>query len=306
MDALEAAPRGTARVVDDETWPALVATLREAPALRLLLDYDGTLVPFSARPGDAAPDDALRALLSRVAARPNTEVHLVSGRRHEELAAWFGDLDLGLHGEHGLWSRPRPHLSWRSATIADPQALSAAIAVLERFAARVPGVLLERKSAGMAWHWRGADPEVAGWQARELYAHLRHELAGTSLSVLPGDHVIEVRPSGVHKGRVAAAMALEADADTLFVAIGDDVTDVDLFAGLPPNGVAIAVGPRPAGAQWRVSTHAEVRRLLEALAAPVAAPRPPARTPVPHETAPARPSWWRRLLGGRGRVALQR
>lgn len=302
LDTLEAIPRDEARPLDEEAWPLVVTELRAAPLLRLLLDYDGTLVSFTRDPGAAVPDAALLDLLARLAAHPGTEVHLVSGRRHEELEQWFGALPVALHGEHGLWSRPRGGTTWRSTASADGPTLATASAILERFAERVPGVVLERKSAGIAWHWRGADAEVAGWQARELYAHLRHVLAGTSLSVLLGDHVVEVRPGGVHKGRVASAVADEAPREALLVAIGDDTTDADLFAGLPETGVAIAVGPRPSGADWRVKDPEEVRRLLEAIVAtegPALVRRDGRRRAGADGV--AKPSLWRRLLERLGR-----
>lgn len=302
LAALGTTPRDRTRPLDDDAWPTVATTLRRAPLLRLLLDYDGTLVPFTRDPADAAPDAELLSLLARLAAQPGTDVHLVSGRRHEELDAWFGTLPVGLHGEHGLWSRARPGMPWRSIATVDAALLATARGILERFAERVPGVLLEAKSGGIAWHWRGADPEVASWQARELFAHLRHVLAGTALSVLSGDHVVEVRPSGVHKGRVATAIAADSPREALLVAVGDDRTDADLFAGLPESGIAIAVGPRPSGAAWRVDDHVAVRRLLEAIVAaegPATVSRV-ARRRAGAELAARRPSWWRRLFTRRG------
>src|SRR5262249_9393903 len=71
---------------------ALVESLREAPKLSFLLDYDGTLVPLAALPELAAPDAELHALLGALAARPGTWVHLASGRRWEEIDRWFGAL----------------------------------------------------------------------------------------------------------------------------------------------------------------------------------------------------------------------
>jgi trehalose 6-phosphate synthase/phosphatase len=62
------------------------------PGLFLLLDYDGTLVPFAPTPDLAEPDDKLILLLQELAARPLTEVHMVSGRSRETLERWLGAL----------------------------------------------------------------------------------------------------------------------------------------------------------------------------------------------------------------------
>jgi trehalose 6-phosphate synthase/phosphatase len=50
--------------------------------------------------------------------------------------------------------------------------------------------------------------------------------------------------------------------------MGDDRTDEDLFAALPPDGVAIHVGSRPSQAAIWLSDTAAVRRFLRALATP--------------------------------------
>lgn len=62
----------------------------------LLLDYDGTHVPFAETPELAVPDPELLALLHDVAGRPGTDVHVVSGRTRETLEAWLGALPVGL------------------------------------------------------------------------------------------------------------------------------------------------------------------------------------------------------------------
>ena len=84
---------------------ALLAAAREARRLVVLLDYDGTLVPFAPRPEMAAPDPELLALLADLSRRPGCSLHIVSGRPREDLERWFADLPIGLHAEHGLFSR---------------------------------------------------------------------------------------------------------------------------------------------------------------------------------------------------------
>ena len=95
---------------------ALAERLRAAPALLLVLDYDGTLVPFALTPELAGPDREVIALLQDLAARPRTEVHVVSGRTRETLESWLGPLPIGLHAEHGLSSRAPSAGAWVTAT----------------------------------------------------------------------------------------------------------------------------------------------------------------------------------------------
>jgi trehalose 6-phosphate synthase/phosphatase len=79
-----------------------VATLRAAAALLVLLDYDGTLVPFAAVPELAAPDGALLALLARLAARPRTTVHVMSGRIRDTLERREERARMGTTGREGV------------------------------------------------------------------------------------------------------------------------------------------------------------------------------------------------------------
>ena len=91
---------------------ALTRRLAETDALLLLLDYDGTLVPFAATPDLARPDPGLVSLLGAAAARPDTEVHVVSGRAREALDHWLGHLPVWLHAEHAFWSRAPDSKEW--------------------------------------------------------------------------------------------------------------------------------------------------------------------------------------------------
>ena len=94
-----------AAVTSPEDLAVLSARLRSAERLVLLLDYDGTLVPFARAPDLATPDPPLRELLTALAAKPGVYVHIVSGRSKETLERWLGSLPIGLHAEHGYWSR---------------------------------------------------------------------------------------------------------------------------------------------------------------------------------------------------------
>jgi trehalose 6-phosphate synthase/phosphatase len=67
-----------------------LADARRTMKLRLLLDYDGTLVPLARSPELAAPDDGLLRLLRRLAASPGLQIDIVSGRARENPAAVAG------------------------------------------------------------------------------------------------------------------------------------------------------------------------------------------------------------------------
>ena len=242
-----------------------VARVRDAKRVVLLLDYDGTLVPFEPTPELAAPDDELLALLDRLARRKNTTVDLVSGRRHETIERWFGALPVGLHAEHGFWHRRRGGV-WEGTDVETGAWREPVLDILRDFADRTPGALVEEKTAGLAWHYRAADPEHGAAQSRELTVHLSALLSNVPVEILQGDKVVEIRPHGVHKGR-AVARALEGAAQgTLVFAMGDDRTDEDLFAALPEGSIAVKVGAAESRAQLRVPNVAAARALLAEIA----------------------------------------
>jgi len=242
----------------------LTNRLRTASSLILLLDYDGTLVPFASTPELAAPDAEVKKLLTALAQRPHTMVHVLSGRTRETLERWLGNLPIGLHAEHGYWSRLNASGTW-SARNDWPMDWKPRIRkTLEQFVSATPGSLLEEKSAGFAWHYRMSDPEFGALHARKLVERLQVELEALPIDVLSGEKVIEVRPRGVNKG-VAAASIIAGRNGSSVVAMGDDQTDEDLFAALPENGVAVHVGPRSSRAHFRLADMRAARDFLKSL-----------------------------------------
>jgi trehalose 6-phosphate synthase/phosphatase len=261
-------PRGSVgRVARDKDRAAVLATVAEAPRVVLFLDYDGTLVPFQPSPELAVPDGALLLLLRSLASAPGTEVHLVSGRRREDLDRWFAGMPLGLHAEHGTWTRRGPDAAWESYAPPDLAWKDRVRPFLEQAVGSVPGALLEEKAAGLAWHWRAADPEFGALQARELRLHLSDLLANAPIEVLVGDRVVEVRHHASHKGAAVLRVLSTVAPGALTVAIGDDRTDEDLFRALPEGGIAVRVGRGASRAEHRFADWRETRRFLSDVAA---------------------------------------
>ncbi|MFN7142633.1 MAG: bifunctional alpha,alpha-trehalose-phosphate synthase (UDP-forming)/trehalose-phosphatase [Myxococcota bacterium] len=233
-----------------------------APRRLLLLDYDGTLVPFAARPGLAAPDPALLSLLRRLAATPGNEIHLVSGRRRADLQRWFGDMDLGLHAEHGLWSRWPRRQGWQMRPLPLADWKAAVRPGLEAWVERLPGALIEEKTASLAFHYRETD-------LAEPPPELRHELEEHArwlpVEVIPGARVLELRARGTNKGVIVEALRERGELEGAILALGDDTTDVDLFSALPHEALTVQVGDVPLPARWRIGGVDEARALLERL-----------------------------------------
>jgi trehalose 6-phosphate synthase/phosphatase len=272
VEALEEPRRAEAQVIlsSRDDLDALAARLRGAERLLLLLDYDGTLVPFARAPDLAAPDRELRELLIALAAKPGAAVHVVSGRRRDTLERWLGDLPVGLHAEHGYWSRMTPGQPWMARDHASVAWMPGVRQLLDEATAATPGTLVETKTASLAWHWRMAEPELGAERAEELWRGLERALQGESVELLRGEKVIEVRPQGVDKGDVARrVLAAWQGPPPTIAAMGDDATDDDLFRALPAGATTISVGFRPSSARYRVARPRAARALLASLAGPL-------------------------------------
>lgn len=259
------APTGSVEPGDLDAASRAVAEARAAGPLCVLLDYDGSLVPFAARPELAIPDPDLLALLAALTRVPDLDLHVVSGRPRAFLERHFGALPIGLHAEHGFAWRFRGEPTWTTATPTAPEWRDRVEALLERVARHVPGSHVEIKEQSVGWHFRQVDPAFAATVVKELRLHLLELLGNVAATVVEGNRVLEIRPLGVHKGQ-AVARALAAWAQQVHaLVVGDDRTDEDMFLAAPANAVTVRVGPGSTAARYRVADPAAVRRLLRSL-----------------------------------------
>ncbi len=256
---------------------ALLRAVRSAPQSLLILDYDGTLVPFASTPEKAAPDVELLDLLRALSAQPELRVHVISGRTRASLERWLGDLPIGLHAEHALWSRLAPGAPWRILRPVSQRWKDTVRPIMQNFTDATRGTFIEEKTASLAWHYRLAEAGVTGdsgfgeLQAKELRLVLGEMLSNAPVEVLAGHKVVEVRPQGVHNGMVVPLLLSTLDDGAAVLAVGDDRTDEDLFAALPDDSLTVHVGDGMSLARYRLAGPREVRDLLRGIlaAAPV-------------------------------------
>jgi trehalose 6-phosphate synthase/phosphatase len=259
----EAAQR--ARALTGKAHAGLVEQYHRSSTRALLLDYDGSLVPFANHPKQAQPDPELLELLRGLCVEPCNCVFIISGRSRADLERWFGQIPLGLVAEHGIWLRP-PGGEWRMLRVLASGWMSQIRPILQLHVDRLPGALLEEKEFSLAWHYRRADPEQASVRAKELLDDLADYTRNIEVQVLEGDKVIELRNTGVTKGTAALEWLALSPAEFV-LATGDDWTDEDLFRALPSRAFSIRVGLAKTAARYHVGSHSAVRRLLRDLQA---------------------------------------
>jgi trehalose 6-phosphate synthase/phosphatase len=270
----EAARR--ARLLTGKASSGMIQQYRAATRRALLLDYDGTLVPFSSEPKLAKPDAELVELLTTLGSDPANHVTIISGRPRRTLEEWVGKLPISLIAEHGVWLRNQGE-DWRMLKTMTSDWKERVRPILQLYVDRLPGALLEEKEFSLAWHYRRADPEQASLRAKELIDDLAGYTRNIDVQVFEGNKVIEIRNSGVNKG-TAGLEWLKQYAPDFILGIGDDWTDEDLFRALPPPAFSVCVGLASTAARYYLSGPATVRKLLHELSQ---GPREKTVNPIP-------------------------
>ena len=224
---------------DLETYFADVA---RAPQRVLLLDYDGTLAPFHARPERAVPYPGVAGLLSQIMRSRASRVVIVSGRTIEDLRRVLGFLrGAEAWGTHGWQHRAadgartdfepgaevRERLERAAAALAAaarprraPRAQGrGARAALARAARRPPRSRRSRAPASCGPTWRATRSSCSISTAASSCARAAATRETWCARCWP-------------RGAGAAAY------------LGDDVTDEDAFAAMRGQGLGALVSPQ--------------------------------------------------------------
>jgi trehalose 6-phosphate phosphatase len=226
------------------------------PQDALFLDFDGTLVDLAPTPESIHVDDTLLHELQALALRQQGAVAIISGRALCDIDRWLAPLTLPAAGVHGAERRSATGIT----VVTEVQVLQAVADRLQPLVDSHPGLVLERKRAAVALHYRLA-PELEP----ACRAAVAEALAGQpALKLLQGKCVLELLPQGIGKGEAIAAFLAEAPFDGRRpVFVGDDVTDEAGFdAVLRHQGIAVKVGPGESLASHRLQDTDHVRRWL--------------------------------------------
>jgi trehalose 6-phosphate synthase/phosphatase len=111
---------------------------RQAAKRLMLLDYDGSLVPFAEDYEQADPPGQLIKTLGDLCGDPANDVVMVSGRPATDLDKWFGRLPISLVAEHGAAVRKAGRQTWQTIEKADTKWKQLILPVLERYTAETP------------------------------------------------------------------------------------------------------------------------------------------------------------------------
>lgn len=256
--------RFEARLLSLQAREDLLREFRHAQRRLLFFDYDGTLVPFADKPHLAKPGKELLERLEALTALPETDLVLISGRDHRTLEEWFGFLPVGMVAEHGGYLKLGPGQDWQPIKPLHQEWKDHVMPIMKVYVDRLPGSFIEEKDFSLVWHYRQADPEQGPVIAKEFMDDMFHFTANIDVQILQGHKVVEVRSSGIDKGRGGKYFAEQRDYDFI-LALGDDWTDEDLFKALPESAHTLRVGMVQSFAKFNLRDPREVNDLIDQL-----------------------------------------
>lgn len=251
------------KFIDKETNELLIDRYRASQKRLFLLDYDGTLIPFSSMPDMAIPNQKLLDLLNKLAQPEENTVYLISGRDSHTLEHWFGHLPVNIIAEHGAKIKSDGK-EWRNETESPVKWRTQIEDIMDIYVKRCVNSFIEKKDFSVAWHYRNANAEQGKLRASELYLQLEGYINNLGLQVILGNKVIEVRNSGVNKGN-AAKKIIKEQAFDFILSCGDDTTDEDMFRELATheNAFTIKIGQEASFAKYNLEGPEMVIALLE-------------------------------------------
>jgi trehalose 6-phosphate synthase/phosphatase len=268
IDKLNSAVRSRksiqSRKIEGQTKSEIKKRFDEANRRLIILDYDGTLVPYGSNPRKAKPDKNLIRLLEKASDDPKNEIVLTTGRDKYLIEEWFGGLDIGFIASYGVWYKMKSN-GWQLMETLENEWKKAIYPILELYVDRTPGSVIEEKDYSLVWHYRRAEPELSANRLSELREALLSLTSNYNLSLLEIDKSLEIKPGNINKNHAVSYWLGKEKWDAI-ICIGDDPTDEDLFLSLPDHAETIRVGLGITNAKYYLESVKHVWNFISELA----------------------------------------
>lgn len=214
--------------------------LERSAECTLIIDYDGTLAPFREDREEAEPYPGVAGCIDRIMERSGSRVVVVSGRSVEDVRPLLGfKKPPEIWGCHG-WERMMPDASLHVPEI-DERHRGGLREALSWAETRGLESRCERKTACLAFHWRGLAPATIA-SLHETVDRVWREIAvrnGMLLREFNGG--IELRVPDRDKGTAVETILAETPPGAVTAYLGDDRTDEDAFKALKGKGLSVLV-----------------------------------------------------------------
>lgn len=218
-----------------------LARLRTSTNRILMLDYDGTLAPFTTERDKAFPYPDVSAVLDDLVSCRITRTIIISGRPVDTLKPLLRTRNVPeLWGCHGL-ERLKPDGSY---SIGETESRTReGFREIEKWAEENDLTqYTERKPSGIAFHWRGLSARRANQMENQVSVKWSQTAETFGLSLHRFDGGLELRVSSVNKGMAVSRIIRESTPGSVIAYVGDDATDEDAFDALGGFGLSVLVG----------------------------------------------------------------
>ena len=215
-------------------------TVAQAPLSALLLDYDGTLAPFSLDRRKAVPYPGVNTILQEIVDVGRTRLVIITGRDAHDVEPLLNIRPFPeVWGAHGL-QRLSTNGACEMPEI-DPNALQG-LSDAERWLA-YQGLdhMAEPKPGSLAVHWRALDENSAVKLRGKILLGWFPIAEQAALKVLEFDGGLELRVPVHDKGDVIGTILREIGPEAPIAYLGDDVTDETAFQALQNRGLTVLV-----------------------------------------------------------------
>lgn len=224
--------------------------LGQARQRLLIVDYDGTLAPFTSERSQAFPYAGVRELLGEISGNCNTRLVVVTGRSASDIPSL---LELKVRPEiWGVYGLERLHTDGRLEIGFLPSHGLRAIAAAEAWLADF-GIddRIDLKTGAIAVHLRGLPEKQVQKIRGECHSKFAQLACAANLTLSEFDGGLELRLRGCDKEHAVNAVLAEVGDDVPMAFLGDDVSDESAFRAIRGRGLPILVRPafRPTAAE---------------------------------------------------------
>lgn len=245
-------------------WDNLVALdkmFKLAPRLLVTLDFDGTLSALTETPAQARLEPKLHKAVKQLSVTWGVSVFILSGRSLDNVRQKVAIKGLYYAGNHGMEIKG-PGFSWLDKVAVKSRKLLAELAEgLDKWFPPYTGVLVEDKVFSVSVHYRNLKPAYRHSFLGRMGLLMRQK--NNFIHWRRGHKVFEALPNGSADKGHAVQLLLKHLGEPLAIAVGDDLTDEDMFRVLEKKGVTVRVGKKAnSKAKYYLSTQTEVLRLL--------------------------------------------
>ncbi|KAG0237579.1 hypothetical protein BGX31_003536 [Mortierella sp. GBA43] len=217
---------------------AVMPQYQAAKRRLLLLDYDGTLLPYerslAARSKGQTSVEEMIKVVTDLAQDPKNTVYIMSGRTRDSLDHTFGSIpNVGLCAEGGCFLKYAGRTVWEDQTQQgnDMQWRKKVMEMFQYYKERTPGSEIEEKSIPLVWHYRQADnPSYGMWQALECQNHIEEAIGSIyPVHAIVGRKCLEVMPRDISKA--SAAKTIVESLDSLPLSLRSGASTPMMFPG---------------------------------------------------------------------------